>query len=91
VDIKNLKVGNDNLFLSDVFSKTIANTLGISIQMLKATGAEGAAKASISDSHQTQKNDNIVITKTINPNPKLQDQSIASFEKWKAQLFKNVI
>jgi xylulokinase len=91
VDIKNLKVGNDNLFLSDVFSKTIANTLGISIQMHKATGAEGAAKASISDSHQTQKNDNIVITKTINPNPKLQDQSIASFEKWKGQLLNNII
>jgi hypothetical protein len=84
-------VGNDNLFLSDVFSKTIADTLGISIQMLETTGAEGAAKASISNPHQTQNNDNINITKTIKPNPKLQVESIASFEKWKTQLLNNII
>ena len=91
VIIENLKVGNDNLFLSDVFSKTIADTLGISIQMLEATGAEGAAKASIARADQTQSNNNINITKTINPNPKLRDESIASFEKWRTQLFNNII
>jgi xylulokinase len=91
VIIENLKVGNDNLFLSDVFSKTIADTLGISIQMLEATGAEGAAKASIDRANQTQSNNNINITKTINPNPKLRDESIASFEKWRTQLFNNII
>tara|TARA_B100001173_G_C16030595_1_gene566601 strand:+ start:444 stop:1913 length:1470 start_codon:yes stop_codon:yes gene_type:complete len=91
VDIENLKVGNDNLFLSDVFSKIIVDTLGISIQMLEATGAEGAAKASLALSDQRQKNDNINITKTINPNPKLRDESIAWFEKWKTQLLNNII
>lgn len=91
VIIENLKVGNDNLFLSDVFSKTIADTLGITIQMLEATGAEGAAKASIASADQTPSNNNINITKTINPNPKLRDESIASFEKWKTQLFNNII
>ena len=45
VMIEQLKVGNDNYFV-DEFS-TIANTLGVSIEMLEATGAEGAAKASI--------------------------------------------
>jgi hypothetical protein len=59
--------------------------------MLEATGAEGAAKASISQSDQTQNNNNIIITKTINPNPKLQDESISSFEKWKTQLLNNII
>ena len=91
VDIENLKVGNDNLFLSDVFSKIIADTLGISIKMLEATGAEGAAKASIALSDQRQKNDNINISKTINPNSKLRDESIAWFEKWKTQLLNNII
>ena len=91
VDIENLKVGNDNLFLSDVFSKIISDTLGISIQILEATGAEGAAKASIALSDQRQKNDNINITKTINPNPKFRDESIAWFEKWKTQLLNNII
>ena len=89
VEIETLKVGNDNLFLSGVFSKTIADTLGISIQMLEATGAEGAAKASIARADQTQSNINI--TKTINPNPNNQNQSITAFEKWKKQLFNNII
>ena len=89
VEIETLKVGNDNLFLSGVFSKTIADSLGISIQMLEATGAEGAAKASIARADQTQSNINI--TKTINPNPNNQDQSITAFEKWKKQLFNNMI
>ncbi len=89
VEIETLKVGNDNLFLSGVFSKTIADSLGISIQMLEATGAEGAAKASIARADQTQSNINI--TKTINPNPNNQDQSITAFEKWKKQLFNNII
>jgi xylulokinase len=91
VKIENLKVGNDNLFLSDVFSKTIADTLEISIQMLEATGAEGAAKASIAHADQIQKNGSINIAKTINPNPKHQDESVASFEKWKTQLLNNII
>lgn len=91
VVIENLKVGNDNLFLSDVFSVTIADTLGISIEMLEATGAEGAAKASIAGLNGIQNNDNINITKTTNPNPQFQDESIASFEKWKIQLLNNII
>ncbi|MDA0200648.1 MAG: FGGY family carbohydrate kinase [Bacteroidetes bacterium] len=89
VKIENLKVGNDNLFLSDVFSKTIADTLGISIDMLEATGAEGAAKASIANPIQNK--DNIQIIKTIKPNPERQNESFASFEKWKNQLLNNII
>jgi len=89
VKIENLKVGNDNLFLSDVFSKTIADTLGISIDMLEATGAEGAAKASIANPIQNK--DNIQIIKTIKPNPECQNESFASFEKWKNQLLNNII
>lgn len=91
VIIENLKVGNDNLFLSDVFSKTITDTLGISIQMLEATGAEGAAKASISGLNGTQNNDNINITKIIEPNQLSQDECKTSFEKWKTQLLNNII
>ena len=89
--IENLKVGNDNLFLSDVFSKTIADTLGISIQMFEATGAEGAAKASIDGLRGIQSKDFIDITKTIEPNLPLQEQSINAFVKWKTQLFNNII
>jgi xylulokinase len=91
VVIENLKVGNDNLFLSDVFSSTIADTLGISIEMLEATGAEGAAKAGIAGEKGGQNNHKIHINKTIEPNPQSQNQSIDSFINWKEQLINNII
>ncbi|MEC8636289.1 MAG: carbohydrate kinase, partial [Bacteroidota bacterium] len=91
VVIEKLKVGNDNLFLSDVFSKTIANTLGIRIEMLNATGAEGAAKSGIKINGGIQNNNKIDIKKTIEPNAKSQNESIFYFENWKKLLLKNII
>lgn len=44
--IQVMKVGNDNLFQSHVFSTTIASVLDCEIEMLSTTGAVGAAKAS---------------------------------------------
>lgn len=41
-----IKVGNDNLFLSNTFSTTLANLLQCNIEMYDTTGAVGAAKAS---------------------------------------------
>ncbi|HMU05447.1 MAG TPA: FGGY-family carbohydrate kinase, partial [Saprospiraceae bacterium] len=41
-----IKVGNDNLFLSDTFSSSMANLLQCNIEMYETTGAVGAAKAS---------------------------------------------
>lgn len=41
-----IKVGNDNLFKSKVFSSTITNLLQIPIELIDTTGAIGAAKAS---------------------------------------------
>jgi len=45
LDISVMRVGNDNLFQSTVFSKTIATLLGCSIDVVQTTGAVGAAKA----------------------------------------------
>ncbi|MBI1227741.1 MAG: carbohydrate kinase [Bacteroidetes bacterium] len=41
-----MRVGNDNLFQSAIFSNTISNLLGNTIEMVETTGAVGAAKAS---------------------------------------------
>jgi xylulokinase len=46
LDVACIRVGNDNLFQSDIFSKTIAHLLNSRIEMLKTTGAVGAAIAS---------------------------------------------
>ncbi len=45
LEISVMRVGNDNLFQSAVFSKTIATLLGCSIDVVQTTGAVGAAKA----------------------------------------------
>ncbi len=41
-----IKVGNDNLFLSDTFTSSLSNLLQCNIEMYDTTGAVGAAKAS---------------------------------------------
>ena len=45
VDVSIMRVGNDNLFQSQIFSNTISNLAGCRIEMLETTGAAGAAKA----------------------------------------------
>jgi len=41
-----IKVGNDNLFRSQVFSETVATLLDTTIEVMDTSGAVGAAKAS---------------------------------------------
>ena len=45
IPVEVMKVGNDNLFQSAIFSTTVASLAGCEIQMMKTTGAVGAAKA----------------------------------------------
>lgn len=44
MDVLKLRVGNDNLFQSKVFSTTIASLSGAPIEMVQTTGAIGAAR-----------------------------------------------
>lgn len=46
LDIDVIRVGNDNMFQSKIFSTTIATLLGSQIEMVETTGAIGAARAS---------------------------------------------
>jgi xylulokinase len=46
LEVKVIRVGNDNLFQSNVFATTIATLMDAKIEMLDCTGAVGAAKAS---------------------------------------------
>ncbi len=84
-----IRVGNDNLFLSDIFSQTIANLTGAKIEMLDSTGAVGAALAagvgvgayhSIEEAQAKTK-----IIKNVTP-----DDDIAAYkhayERWKEML-----
>jgi xylulokinase len=44
IPLRVLRVGNDNLFQSAIFSQTMATLIGADIEMLATTGAVGAAK-----------------------------------------------
>ncbi len=58
LDVGVLKVGNDNLFQSDIFSSTISALVNAEIQVIETTGAVGAAKAAgISSGIYTDLND----------------------------------
>ncbi|MFT6214720.1 MAG: xylulokinase [Roseivirga sp.] len=45
IDVSLMKVGNDNLFQSSIFSTTIASILDCKIEMVETNGAIGAARA----------------------------------------------
>ncbi len=45
LQVEVLRVGNDNLFQSAIFSRTISNLMGNRIEVIETTGAIGAAKA----------------------------------------------
>ncbi|WP_258102619.1 xylulokinase [Marinoscillum sp. MHG1-6] len=45
MDIRSMRVGNDNLFQSEIFSNTIATLMDGSIEVVETTGAVGAARA----------------------------------------------
>lgn len=44
-EVNKIRVGNDNLFQSRIFSETIATLLDCEIEMVETTGATGAAQA----------------------------------------------
>lgn len=45
LNVQIIRVGNDNLFQSAIFSSTISNLMGSRIEVIETTGAVGAAKA----------------------------------------------
>ena len=60
-----IKVGNDNLFQSEVFSTTIADMLNIPIHMIETSGAVGAAIASgVATGHYASLQDGLSNLKT---------------------------
>jgi len=45
MNISSMRVGNDNLFQSTIFSETITGLLGCTVEVIASTGASGAARA----------------------------------------------
>jgi xylulokinase len=91
LDPKVIKVGNDNLFQSNIFSMTIANLLGCKIEVVQTTGAIGAAKASgLGTGHYKTLEEAIktnIIEQVYRPEKHI-DQYIKAYEAWNKDLEK---
>lgn len=93
INPQKIKVGNDNLFQSAIFSNTVSTLLGSSIEMMDTTGAVGAAKASrvgLGDySAPEEAIETIDRILTYNPTNNLQEYQRA-YQKW-ANYLSNVL
>ncbi len=86
---KKLRVGNDNLFQSQIFSQTIANLVGATIEVVQTTGAIGAAKAAAFGagfySDLKSAVGNTPIEKTYSPEKEIEAHSTA-YQNWENDL-----
>lgn len=84
-----MRVGNDNLFQSEIFSTTITNLLGTTIEVVETTGAVGAAKAAgVATGIYTSVEEALCSTRVLK---KYEPQNLhgiyhAAFEDWEADL-----
>jgi xylulokinase len=91
VEIQVMKVGNDNLFQSNIFSTTIASVLDCEIEMLSTTGAVGAAKASsvgagLFDSLEELMQDQKIVSRYSAANN--ANEYKTGYEEWHSELIK---
>ena len=91
--IKVIRAGNDNLFRSEIFAKTLSTLIGYEIEIYNTTGAIGAARAAgLTDKdfdrfgQNITKNDHVMTFKPIeNKNPYLD-----AYQNWKIELEKQI-
>ena len=89
LQIKKVRAGKANMFLSDLFSEAFANTTGASIELFNTDGAQGAARAAglgIGLYKSTEECfRGLSVLKKIEPNPLLQKQYGEAYQNWKAK------
>ena len=91
--IKVIRAGNDNLFRSEIFAKTLATLIDFEIEIYNTTGAVGAARAAgLTDRNfdrfgkNITKNDHVMTFKPIeNKTPYLD-----AYQNWKTELEKQI-
>lgn len=91
IPIRSLRVGNDNLFQSNIFSDTIATLLEVDIEVYSTNGAIGAAKAAgvsvgIFESPEAAMAQNLSpLNRYLPTSEKLSDYK-AAYSRWKGHL-----
>ncbi|RYG05022.1 MAG: carbohydrate kinase [Chitinophagaceae bacterium] len=88
--MKTIRAGHANMFLSDIFASTFANTTGCEIELYNTDGASGAARAagvgcgvfaSLEESYKGME-----VIRRIEPDEKLQEQTMNAYNDWKKHM-----
>ena len=90
MEIQTVRAGYSNMFLSEVFASTFANSTGCTIELYNTDGAVGAARAA-GVGARVYKNfaesfAGMEMIKKIDPDPELQEQTMEIYEDWKDRL-----
>jgi xylulokinase len=89
LNVQIMRVGNDNLFQSAIFSSTISNLIGSRIELVETTGAVGAAKAAgvatgfFSSVHEAMKE--VKVVKVYEPT-NMNGVYSAAYRAWEEEL-----
>jgi xylulokinase len=86
VEVKTVRAGHANMFLSPLFREAFANTTGAAIELYNTDGAVGAARgAGVGVGYYKSFNEAFVglnKIKTVEPTADLQAQYQAAYDKW---------
>jgi xylulokinase len=92
MEIKTVRAGHANMFLSDVFSSVFVNTLGCELELYNTDGATGAARGAgigvgiykdFAEAYSSMEK-----IKTYSPEKEQQELYSLAYKKWKKQLKK---
>lgn len=90
MELKTIRAGYANMFLSNVFGETFANTTGCVVELYNTDGALGAARGAgvgagvFSDFKESFRGMELI--KRIEPKPSVQEKSIEAYQLWKEHL-----
>lgn len=94
MDIHNIHAGKANMFLSQLFRQTLANTSGATIDLYETDGSVGAAKgAGMGCGIYKDNNEAFASLKklaTIEPEPNMAQQYQEAYIRWKTMLGKQL-
>lgn len=92
MEIKTIKAGHANMFLSPIFAQTLASTSGVTIELYNTDGAAGAAKgAGIGIGHFKSSDEafaQVEIVKVYQPEEDKKEAYKEAYNRWKNILIK---
>lgn len=91
--VKVIRAGNDNLFRSEIFSKTLATLIGYEIEIYNTTGAIGAARAAgLTDKNFERFGKNITDNDHVMTFKPIENSSLYldAYNNWKKELYKQI-